>query len=167
MKLPDDKDPQIVWDADKKRWVDKTKPEGEEENLPPPPPAMKKPSGPPTTIPGAPAAASTPSSAPNAATAPPPMGSSFRMAKSRGARGRYVDVMKDSGSVSASPAPPMGGGMMPPLSAGMPPTSAPPPSAPAPVSTSEGEQGAPPMMFFDPSAMGGGVANPFPLPSAK
>ena len=173
MKLPDDKDPQIVWDAEKKRWIDKSKPEGEEDNVPPPPPAMMKKPAAPAPTPDATSSAA-PSAAPSggvAAAAPPPMGSSFRMNRSRGgARSRYVDVMKDSGSVSASPAPPSvgaAGGMMTPMAPPAPISAPPGAGAPAPVGSTEGDAGEPPMMFFNPSTMGGAVANPFQLPPAK
>uniref|UniRef100_A0A3B5KTS7 Protein transport protein sec16 n=1 Tax=Xiphophorus couchianus TaxID=32473 RepID=A0A3B5KTS7_9TELE len=86
--LPDDKNPSIVWDEKKNRWVDLNEPE--EESKPPPPPPSGFPKMPQMPGPGGP-------------TAPPGAGSSVNMfSRKAGTRSRYVDVLNPSGTAKPS-----------------------------------------------------------------
>ncbi len=140
MHLPDEKDNQIVWDEDRKRWVDlNADPEEEAERSKPPPSDMELSS---STI-----------APPNNSTALPPAaagGNKFvgGLAKKRGGLAGRVDVFKKSQASSLASGPPMS--ML-----------APP--GPLEPSTSDGQQasesgnqgGAPPMMLFNPNQFGG------------
>ncbi|XP_059480480.1 protein transport protein Sec16A isoform X2 [Neocloeon triangulifer] len=100
MKLPDDKNPSIVWDADKNKWVNKDG-DGAEVggDLPPPPkmnPRMQ------------PSASSTPVSSPvpnsnnnTSLSAPPAGGSGYKLG--RNMRKNYVNVLQQNGSAASSP----------------------------------------------------------------
>lgn len=77
--LPDDADPAIVWDDDRKCWVDKTAPPGETDALMAPPPTDSAFGGP-----------STFSSKPGQ--------NRFHLSKQRSLRGRYVDVLNADSS---------------------------------------------------------------------
>lgn len=77
--LPDDADPAIVWDDDKKCWVDKTAPPDETDALMAPPPTDSACGGP-----------STFSSKPGQ--------NRFHLSKQRSLRGRYVDVLNADSS---------------------------------------------------------------------
>ncbi|XP_029371651.1 protein transport protein Sec16A isoform X2 [Echeneis naucrates] len=93
--LPDDKNKSIVWDEQKKRWVDLNEPE--EESKPPPPPPSGFPKMAPMPGPGGPAA--PPSSG-------PPVNIFSRKA---GTKSRYVDVLNPSRTAKPggmAPAPP-------------------------------------------------------------
>uniref|UniRef100_A0A8C6KU64 Protein transport protein sec16 n=1 Tax=Nothobranchius furzeri TaxID=105023 RepID=A0A8C6KU64_NOTFU len=93
--LPDDKNPSIVWDEKKNRWVDLNEPEEESKPLPPPPvgfpkmPQMPGPGGP---------------------VAPPNAGSQFNVfSRKAGTKSRYVDVLNPNrkanpGGVAPPPA---------------------------------------------------------------
>uniref|UniRef100_W5M6V3 Protein transport protein sec16 n=1 Tax=Lepisosteus oculatus TaxID=7918 RepID=W5M6V3_LEPOC len=81
--LPDDKNKSIVWDENKKRWVNLDEPE--EESKPPPPPPTSFPKLTPQQRPGA--TAGPPSGA-------PPVNIFSRKA---GTRSRYVDVLNPGG----------------------------------------------------------------------
>ncbi|KAM4720589.1 protein transport protein Sec16A isoform 2-T2 [Anableps anableps] len=86
--LPDDKNPSIVWDEKKNRWVDLNEPE--EESKPPPPPPTGFPKMPQMPGPGGP-------------TAPPGTGSTVNMfSRKAGTRSRYVDVLNPSGTAKSS-----------------------------------------------------------------
>ncbi|WAR31439.1 SC16A-like protein [Mya arenaria] len=95
MKLPDDKEPSIVWDPNKKRWVDKNADEVEEAPALPPPkdhelstPGPQPQSQPTNPGPAAPGPAPTPSNIPSG-------GNKFSRKNSKGfgARKQYVDVL--------------------------------------------------------------------------
>ncbi|KAM9734342.1 protein transport protein Sec16A-like [Menidia menidia] len=77
--LPDDKNPSIVWDEKKQRWVDLNEPEEESKPLPPPPSGFPK--MPQMPGPGGPAA-------------PPSGGPPVNMfSRKAGTKSRYVDVL--------------------------------------------------------------------------
>jgi len=87
--LPDDSDKSLVWDEDRKRWIDKNNPE--EESAPPPPPPMM----------GQMPTASVPSALPNgteaqsnASTAKPKPAAGYR--RERG-KNRRANMYKDAG----------------------------------------------------------------------
>uniref|UniRef100_A0A3B3BTP9 Protein transport protein sec16 n=1 Tax=Oryzias melastigma TaxID=30732 RepID=A0A3B3BTP9_ORYME len=84
--LPDDKNPSIVWDEKKQRWVDLNEPE--EESKPPPPPPSGFPAMPQMPGPGGPAA--------------PPTGGVNMFSIKAGSKGRYVDVLNPSRTTKAS-----------------------------------------------------------------
>ncbi|XP_070176214.1 protein transport protein Sec16A-like isoform X2 [Littorina saxatilis] len=101
MKLPDDKNPSIVWDEKNKVWLNKD--QGEvKETVKAPPPKDNDLMGkmPPPAAPG-------PSSAAPTMNGPPTM-NRFSRPKGRGARGQYVDVLNPSsgGSGGSSTVPP-------------------------------------------------------------
>ncbi|XP_071321401.1 protein transport protein Sec16A isoform X2 [Trachinotus anak] len=80
--LPDDDKKSIVWDEQKKRWVDLNEPE--EESKPPPPPPSGFPKMAPMPGPGGPAA-------------PPSSGPPVNMfSRKAGTKSRYVDVLNPS-----------------------------------------------------------------------
>ncbi|XP_069025521.1 protein transport protein Sec16A isoform X3 [Embiotoca jacksoni] len=80
--LPDDKNPSIVWDEKKQKWVDLNEPE--EESKPPPPPPSGFPKMAPMPGPGGPAA-------------PPGAGPPVNMFSWKaGTRSRYVDFLNPS-----------------------------------------------------------------------
>lgn len=90
MILPDDKDPAIVWDPVKKKWVNSDGTEDETHGAAPPPTdsdLMGKSAGPPPA---------SSSSIPNSSGAPPPMaagpGANRFSLKAKGVRNQYVDV---------------------------------------------------------------------------
>ncbi|KAM6903109.1 protein transport protein Sec16A isoform 1-T1 [Xenentodon cancila] len=89
--LPDDKNPSIVWDEKKQRWVDLNEPE--EESKPPPPPPSgfpKMPQMPGPNGPGGPAA-------------PPNSGPPVNMfSRKAGTKSRYVDVLNPSTTAKPS-----------------------------------------------------------------
>ncbi|XP_052130597.1 uncharacterized protein LOC113215394 [Frankliniella occidentalis] len=121
MKLPDDKNPSIVWDDQKKRWMN-TDADGEDEsaNVAPPPKMSEMPGrfsspGPVSSIPGStpvangsanvpfnsPVSSIIPSSAQNegdSVASKPPAGSNmFKLPRGRSLRASYVDVMNPGG----------------------------------------------------------------------
>uniref|UniRef100_A0A3Q3AFR0 Protein transport protein sec16 n=1 Tax=Kryptolebias marmoratus TaxID=37003 RepID=A0A3Q3AFR0_KRYMA len=86
--LPDDKNPSIVWDEQKNRWVDLNEPE--EESKPPPPPPTGFPKMPQMPGPGGPAA-------------PPSSGVPVNIfSRKAGTKSRYVDVLNPSRTVKPS-----------------------------------------------------------------
>lgn len=97
MYLPDDKNPTIVWDESRKKWVDQNS-NGDDGNdtLPPPPKAVPR------------AAPSLPSAAPpsggmsmptsNPLSKPPTQG--YRIARGTSLRSNYVDLMNPGGQAS-------------------------------------------------------------------
>lgn len=86
MILPDDKNPAIVWDPDRQRWINTEEDdEPDAPNLPPPKDTELKP---------------TP---PVSAGPPPPNGNMFSRPRTRGARSKYVDVMNPTASTQAVP----------------------------------------------------------------
>uniref|UniRef100_A0A3Q2T060 Protein transport protein sec16 n=1 Tax=Fundulus heteroclitus TaxID=8078 RepID=A0A3Q2T060_FUNHE len=86
--LPDDKNPSIVWDEKKNRWVDLNEPE--EESKPPPPPPTGFPKMPQMPGPGGP-------------TAPPGPGPNVNMfSRKAGTKSRYVDVLNPSRTAKPS-----------------------------------------------------------------
>ncbi|XP_046670517.1 protein transport protein Sec16A isoform X3 [Homalodisca vitripennis] len=98
MKLPDDKNPSIVWDEKSKRWVNTDASEEEQSAQLKPPPKASELNG--SAIPSAPTQAptSTPASGPGMATSglPPPSTTStniYKLQRGKGMRGNYVDVM--------------------------------------------------------------------------
>jgi len=104
MILPDDKNPTIVWDPDKQRWINTEASEEEQarQNLPPPKDSelIASPSGgggPPSQM-GTPAKSGAP---------PPstPASNRFSLQKTRGARGQYVDVFASNAGKPAASAP--------------------------------------------------------------
>ncbi|CAH2100489.1 unnamed protein product [Euphydryas editha] len=106
MILPDDTNPTIVWDEERKRWRDTAAPESEAAALPPPPP---------TALPAlAQLSTSTPLQSPAAGGAPPavPVSNIFKMQKGRHIKKSYVDVLNPGGArtssapLAAHPAPP-------------------------------------------------------------
>ncbi|XP_078811625.1 protein transport protein Sec16A isoform X4 [Oryzias latipes] len=96
--LPDDKNPSIVWDEKKQRWVDLNEPE--EETKPPPPPPSGFPAIPQMPGPGGPAA--------------PPGGVNMFSIKA-GSKGRYVDVLNPSRTAKASAVAPAPADLFAPL----------------------------------------------------
>uniref|UniRef100_A0A8C7XY04 Protein transport protein sec16 n=1 Tax=Oryzias sinensis TaxID=183150 RepID=A0A8C7XY04_9TELE len=96
--LPDDKNPSIVWDEKKQRWVDLNEPE--EESKPPPPPPSGFPAIPQMPGPGGPAA--------------PPGGVNMFSIKA-GSKGRYVDVLNPSRTAKASAVAPAPADLFAPL----------------------------------------------------
>ncbi|XP_041825408.1 protein transport protein Sec16A isoform X5 [Melanotaenia boesemani] len=86
--LPDDKNPSIVWDEKKQRWVDLNEPEEEIKPLPPPPSGFPK--MPQMPGPGGPAAP---------LSSGPPVNMFSRKA---GTKSRYVDVLNPSRSAKPS-----------------------------------------------------------------
>ncbi|XP_056012236.1 protein transport protein Sec16A-like isoform X4 [Ostrea edulis] len=95
MKLPDDKKPSIIWDEDKKEWINKD--EGERKYEPPPPPPKDMSLGP--TMQQQPAATQAPPGG------GPPMGNKFSLRKGKGSMPKYVDVLNSSKSSSAASVP--------------------------------------------------------------
>lgn len=101
MILPDDKNPTIIWDEDKKRWKNLDGEEDENDGTPPPPPKMADIS----------AKLSATSSAmptmPSPSGAAPPSATSniFKMQKGRHIKKSYVDVFNPSGAATR-PLPP-------------------------------------------------------------
>ncbi|XP_061589718.1 protein transport protein Sec16A isoform X5 [Cololabis saira] len=89
--LPDDKNPSIVWDEQKQKWVDLNEPE--EERQPPPPPPSGFPKMPQMPGPGGPGGPAAP---PNSG---PPVNMFSRKA---GTRSRYVDVLNPSSTAKPS-----------------------------------------------------------------
>ncbi|KAM4528543.1 protein transport protein Sec16A isoform 2-T2 [Odontesthes bonariensis] len=80
--LPDDKNPSIVWDEKKQRWVDLNEPEEESKPLAPPPSGFPK--MPQMPVPGGP-------------SAPPGSGPPVNMfSRKAGTKSRYVDVLNPS-----------------------------------------------------------------------
>ncbi|XP_046404582.1 LOW QUALITY PROTEIN: uncharacterized protein LOC124169839 [Ischnura elegans] len=119
MNLPDDKNPSIVWDNEKKRWVNMDADEDEASgDLPPPPkaadliPTMNPSSGAPN--PSAPSGGMHGKPAPGnlsaSTTSMPPVNNMYKMQRGRKMRQNYVDVMGNSASKGgnrATVAPPM------------------------------------------------------------
>ncbi|CAH1974224.1 unnamed protein product [Acanthoscelides obtectus] len=155
MKLPDDKNPKIVWDQDKKRWVNIDEDPNDPANEIKPPPKMadlmpnippagqQNPSGfqqmAPAPIPNATQAvvqqirqAPLPDDNGNLIPKGPPQPNIFKMQRSRNLKNSYVDVFSQGGA--AKPAPTTG--------------PAPVPAPAAPMSTVQ------PMNFFIPQPMG-------------
>ncbi|XP_013861988.1 protein transport protein Sec16A isoform X2 [Austrofundulus limnaeus] len=102
--LPDDKNPSIVWDEKKNRWVDLNEPE--EESKPPPPP--------PTGFPKMPQMPQMPG--PGGPMAPPGSGAPVNMfSRKAGTKSRYVDVLNPSRTVKPSGGAPPPGDIFAPL----------------------------------------------------
>ncbi|XP_037871735.1 uncharacterized protein LOC101745679 isoform X1 [Bombyx mori] len=105
MILPDDKNPTIVWDEDKKRWRNLDGDVDENDQPPPPPPKMAdivsqiRSISPPLQPNGAPP--SVPLAGP--LTAPP--SNIFKMQKGRHIKNSYVDVFNPGGTAARPPAP--------------------------------------------------------------
>ena len=152
--LPDDNDKRIVYDEDKKRWVNLDEDEDSQGPAAPPPmdPAFSQPS----------TGAGGPGGGPGGAGGPPAAPTNFRagLAGRRGGRG-YVDVLGQSGMSKPSSAPAMvPNGAPPPSSAAPPMMFSPLPPAPgqddtAPASdTSDVNSGPASMpMMFNPNSM--------------
>ncbi|KAK2175743.1 hypothetical protein NP493_711g02035 [Ridgeia piscesae] len=97
MKLPDDKHPTIVWDAERKRWINTDQTEEEMDKPAAPPPKDSELSGGPpeglanSTPPGVRPPDAAGSSPPGAG---PPLGpNKFSLKQNRGPRKQYVDVL--------------------------------------------------------------------------
>lgn len=85
MILPDDKNPSIVWDPDRQRWINKEEEdEPDTPNVPPPKDIELK-------------------STPAVSGPPPPNGNLFSRPRARGARSKYVDVMNPNATSQAVP----------------------------------------------------------------
>nr|XP_015798485.2 protein transport protein Sec16A isoform X1 [Nothobranchius furzeri] len=151
--LPDDKNPSIVWDEKKNRWVDLNEPEEESKPLPPPPvgfpkmPQMPGPGGP---------------------VAPPNAGSQFNVfSRKAGTKSRYVDVLNPNRK--ANP-----GGVAPPpadIFAPLAPMSMPanlfvPSSAPDDHQPLEGHEGGAPEQNSPNTGAPSQMFNPMLLPPA-
>ncbi|XP_023663663.1 protein transport protein Sec16A isoform X3 [Paramormyrops kingsleyae] len=84
--LPDDKNKSIVWDPQKKRWVNMDEPEEENKPLPPPPSSFPK---------------MAPLAAPGGAAGPPSGGPQVNMfSRKAGTKSRYVDFLNPGGTSS-------------------------------------------------------------------
>lgn len=92
MKLPDDKKPAIVWDENKKQWINTDG--GEQRNEPPPPPPKDFSMG--STM----QQQSAPEQMPPSGG--PPMGNKFSLRKGKGSVPKYVDVLNRSSASSTS-----------------------------------------------------------------
>ncbi|XP_071445140.1 uncharacterized protein Sec16 isoform X2 [Hetaerina americana] len=118
MNLPDDKNPSIVWDNEKKRWVNMDADEDEATgDLPPPPkaadliPTINPSSGAtnPSTQSGSVHGQSVPSNI-SSSSSVPPVNNMYKMQRGRKMRQNYVDVMGSNSSKSGnrgSVAPPL------------------------------------------------------------
>ncbi|CAB1430777.1 unnamed protein product [Pleuronectes platessa] len=124
--LPDDKNPSIVWDEQKQKWVDLNEPE--EERKPPPPPPSGFPKMP--TMPG-------PAGPPNSGGPPVNM-----FSRKAGPRSRYVDVLNPSRSAKPSGSAPAPADIFAPLAPmAMPANLFVPSSAPDDQQPLEGSEG--------------------------
>ncbi|XP_048876295.1 LOW QUALITY PROTEIN: protein transport protein Sec16A [Brienomyrus brachyistius] len=84
--LPDDTNKSIVWDPQKKRWVNMDEPEEENKPLPPPPSSFPK---------------MAPLAAPGGAAGPPSGGPQVNMfSRKAGTKSRYVDFLNPGGTSS-------------------------------------------------------------------
>ncbi|XP_078325868.1 uncharacterized protein LOC111124202 isoform X11 [Crassostrea virginica] len=97
MKLPDDKKPSIVWDEDKKQWINTD--EGERKYEPPPPPPKDFSMG------GTMQQQQQQHSSQGPPTGGPPMGNKFSLRKGKGSVPKYVDVLNSSKSSSGGTVP--------------------------------------------------------------
>lgn len=116
MKLPDDRNPSIVWDEKSKRWVNTdASDEDEAAQLKPPPRASELASFK-TSVPASasdvaniPRSTSTPPSAPVTSTPappPPPLVNKYKLQRGKGMRGNYVDVMNPGNKKPSTTVPP-------------------------------------------------------------
>nr|CAD7455561.1 unnamed protein product [Timema tahoe] len=96
MKLPDDKNPSIVWDSDNKRWTNLDNDQEEEAGAPPPPPKMSELPRP--TVAMAPVRGVEPQVD---SSVLPSSNNIYKMNKTRSLRASYVDVL--GGSKAANP----------------------------------------------------------------
>ncbi|XP_014864492.1 PREDICTED: protein transport protein Sec16A isoform X4 [Poecilia mexicana] len=151
--LPDDKNPSIVWDEKKNRWVDLNEPE--EESKPPPPPPTGFPKMPQMPGPGGP-------------TAPPGAGSTVNMfSRKAGTRSRYVDVLNPSGTAKPSGVAPAPVDLFAPLAPmPMPANLFVPSSAPSDQQPLEGSEGGNQEQNSPSSGAAPQVFNPTLLPPA-
>ncbi|XP_043999924.1 protein transport protein Sec16A isoform X3 [Gambusia affinis] len=151
--LPDDKNPSIVWDEKKNRWVDLNEPE--EESKPPPPPPTGFPKMPQMPGPGGP-------------TAPPGAGSAVNMfSRKAGTRSRYVDVLNPSGTAKPSGVAPAPVDLFAPLAPmPMPAHLFVPSSAPSDQQPQEGSEGGNQEQNSPSSSAAPQVFNPTLLPPA-
>nr|CAD7433860.1 unnamed protein product [Timema monikensis] len=88
MKLPDDKNPSIVWDSDNKRWTNLDNDQEEEAGVPPPPPKMSE--LPIQTVTMAPIRGVEPQVD---SSVSPSSNNMYKMNKTRSLRASYVDVV--------------------------------------------------------------------------
>lgn len=151
--LPDDKNPSIVWDEKKNRWVDLNEPE--EESKPPPPPPTGFPKMPQMPGPGGP-------------TAPPGAGPTVNMfSRKAGTRSRYVDVLNPGGTAKPSGAAPAPVDLFVPLAPmAMPANLFVPSSAPNDQQPLEGSEGGNQEQNSPGSSAAPQVFNPTLLPPA-
>ncbi|XP_015236945.1 PREDICTED: protein transport protein Sec16A isoform X2 [Cyprinodon variegatus] len=151
--LPDDKNPSIVWDEKKNRWVDLNEPE--EESKPPPPPPTGFPKMPQMPGPGGP-------------PAPPGTGSAVNMfSRKAGTKSRYVDVLNPSRTSKPSGAAPAPVDLFAPLAPmPMPANLFVPSSAPNDQQPLEGSEGGNQEQNSPSSSAAPQVFNPTLLPPA-
>lgn len=151
--MPDDKNPSIVWDEKKNRWVDLNEPE--EESKPPPPPPTGFPKMPQMPGPGGP-------------TAPPGAGPTVNMfSRKAGTRSRYVDVLNPGGTAKPSGAAPAPVDLFVPLAPmAMPANLFVPSSAPNDQQPLEGSEGGNQEQNSPGSSAAPQVFNPTLLPPA-